>query len=186
VAIIAHRDDLGAVTALWRRPQVYAHFLGVELSLGYKGELLVVMPNGFGLNWPGHSTANASTALSQIPIGPGGTGMVAAAVRAAQALDGRLGINLMPGAAGSHPGSGPAHKRPAIPTITAGPAPVRQAASSARGGSSDAAIRSGSLRCSRWPFSARYSGERDAGVSLSDPLPRRAADCADCRAAACV
>src|ERR1700744_4507732 len=90
VAIIAHRDDLGAVTALWRKPQVYAHFLGVELSLGYRGQLLVVMPNGFGLNWPGHATAGALQALSKVSIGAGGAGMVASAVRAAQTLDGRL------------------------------------------------------------------------------------------------
>ena len=34
VAIIAHRLlDLGAVTALWQKPQSYARFLGLELSL---------------------------------------------------------------------------------------------------------------------------------------------------------
>ena len=55
MAIIAKPDDLGSVTSLWREPQAYAHFLGLELSLAYKGRLLVVMPNGFGFNWTGHS-----------------------------------------------------------------------------------------------------------------------------------
>ena len=55
VAIIAGTQDLGAVTELWREPRTYARFLGYELSLAYKQRLLVVMPNGFGFNWPGHS-----------------------------------------------------------------------------------------------------------------------------------
>ena len=37
------------MTELWRQPQNYARFLGQELSLVYRGTLLVVMPNGFGL-----------------------------------------------------------------------------------------------------------------------------------------
>ena len=36
VAIISSPSDLGAVTALWRKPQAYAKFLGYELSLAYK------------------------------------------------------------------------------------------------------------------------------------------------------
>ena len=59
MAIIASPYDLGAVTALWRKPRAYARFLGIELSLAYKQRLLVVMPNGFGFNWPGHSSASA-------------------------------------------------------------------------------------------------------------------------------
>ena len=57
VAIIGGAQDLGAVTELWREPRTYARFLGYELSLAYKQRLLVVMPNGFGFNWPGHSPA---------------------------------------------------------------------------------------------------------------------------------
>jgi hypothetical protein len=48
VAIIASSADLGSVTALWREPQDYAQFLGMELELVYRGPLLVIMPNGFG------------------------------------------------------------------------------------------------------------------------------------------
>jgi hypothetical protein len=33
VALIASPTDLGAVTALWRKPRSYARFLGLELSL---------------------------------------------------------------------------------------------------------------------------------------------------------
>jgi hypothetical protein len=49
VALIASPTDLGSITALWRQPQNYAEFLGQELTLAYRGPLLVVMPNGFGL-----------------------------------------------------------------------------------------------------------------------------------------
>ena len=47
VAIIASASDLGSVTALWHQPQTYARFLGQELI--YRGPLLVVMPNGYGV-----------------------------------------------------------------------------------------------------------------------------------------
>src|SRR5690349_9383189 len=50
VAIIVRPSDLGAVGSLWRQPQAYARFLGLELGLSYKGRLLVVMPNGVGFN----------------------------------------------------------------------------------------------------------------------------------------
>ena len=49
VAVVATRSDLGSVTALWGHPATYAQFLGRELSLDYRGRLLVVMPDGFGL-----------------------------------------------------------------------------------------------------------------------------------------
>ena len=75
VAIIASPFDLGAVTGLWRQPRTYARFLGYELSLAYKQRLLVVMPNGFGFNWPGHSPASAYRVLAGISIRPGGDGL---------------------------------------------------------------------------------------------------------------
>lgn len=50
VAIIATKADLGSVTELWRQPRTYARFLGQELSLLYRGPLLVVMPGGYGFN----------------------------------------------------------------------------------------------------------------------------------------
>ena len=46
IAVIQSRYDLGAVTALDRKPRRYAHFLSQELRLIYKKRLLVVMPNG--------------------------------------------------------------------------------------------------------------------------------------------
>ena len=92
VAVITSGYDLGSVTALWHRPRTYARFLGIELSLIHKQPLLVVMPNGFGFNWPGHSTAAAYRLLSRIPIGSDRAGLVTAtrtAVRTLAAADGR-------------------------------------------------------------------------------------------------
>jgi len=86
VAIIATRFDLGTITGLWLRPRPYARFLGIELSLAYNGPLLVVMPNGFGFNWPGHRAASFYQALSGIPIKSGGTGLASATQAAVTAL----------------------------------------------------------------------------------------------------
>ena len=99
VAIIASRLDLGAVTGLWRNPRAYARFLGIELSLVYKQRLLVVMPNGFGFNWPGHSPASAYRTLESIPIRPGGDGLFNATEAAVRKLMLASGVELPPVAA---------------------------------------------------------------------------------------
>ncbi len=110
VAIISGPADLGAVTALWQKPQTYAHFLGIELSLTYIGRLLVVMPGGFGFNWPGHSSTAAYRTLDQIRIGAGGTGLASATEAAVGALATAGGVKLpatsgAQGPAASQPGS---------------------------------------------------------------------------------
>jgi hypothetical protein len=72
VAVIASRSDLGSVGALWRQPSSYARFLDQELSLVYKGPLLVVMPNGLAL--AGEVPAGLSRDLGAIaPPGRSGT-----------------------------------------------------------------------------------------------------------------
>jgi hypothetical protein len=55
VALIASSTDLGSITELWNQPQSYAQFLGQELSLVYRGALLVVMPGGLGVYHVGGS-----------------------------------------------------------------------------------------------------------------------------------
>ena len=47
VAIVRTKGDLGAYPQLYGRPQVYARLLSNELAYVYKGQLLVVMPQGF-------------------------------------------------------------------------------------------------------------------------------------------
>jgi len=108
VALIATRSDLGSVTELWRQPQNYAAFLGQELSLVYRGPLLVVMPNGFGFWRPGSGGADERSVLRdvQIPSGPGG--LATAALGAVQHLAAAAGHSVAispPTASGTAPGS---------------------------------------------------------------------------------
>jgi hypothetical protein len=65
VAIIGNKTDLGAVPQLWAKPQVYARFLGAELRFVFKDTLLIVMPQGFGVNGP-YPLPRALAALSGI------------------------------------------------------------------------------------------------------------------------
>jgi len=94
VAIIASPFDLGAVTELWRQPRRYARFLGYELSLAYKQRLLVLMPNGFGFNWPGHSAASAYRELAGVAIRSGAAGLFNTTEAAVGELAHASGIKL--------------------------------------------------------------------------------------------
>jgi hypothetical protein len=50
VALIASQSDLGTATVLWNEnPKHYAQYLGIELEDQAPGQVLVVMPKGFGL-----------------------------------------------------------------------------------------------------------------------------------------
>jgi cytochrome oxidase Cu insertion factor (SCO1/SenC/PrrC family)/thiol-disulfide isomerase/thioredoxin len=107
VAIIGSRADLGAVTALWRKPQAYARFLGLELAQGYRQRLLVVMPNGLGFNWPGHSSGPAYQTLAGIRIASGADGLASAAAAGVRKLAAADGVKLAPATTSSQsaPGS---------------------------------------------------------------------------------
>ena len=87
VALVASSADLGSVTELWRQPQNYAEFLGQELSLVYRGPVLVVMPNGFGLYRPGRPLSAEQTALVGVraPTATAG-GLATAAIGAIRRL----------------------------------------------------------------------------------------------------
>jgi cytochrome oxidase Cu insertion factor (SCO1/SenC/PrrC family) len=101
VAVISQPADLGAITALWRKPAAYANFLGTELSLAYAQRLLIVMPSGFGFSWQGHSASGAYQVLGGLQIGPGGTGLANAAETAVRALARAAGIWLATPPSGS-------------------------------------------------------------------------------------
>lgn len=96
VAVISSPYDLGSITELWRRPRLYARFLGQELSLAYQGRLLVVMPDGFGFHWPGHSAGSAYRLLRGVPVPAAGAGPAEAAQTAVRRLAGAAGIALPP------------------------------------------------------------------------------------------
>lgn len=104
VALIASAADLGSITELWHQPQNYAQFLGQELSLVYRGPLVVVMPDGFGLyNLPRSLERNRAILAGSNPAG----GVGAAALRAVQNIAAAAGHSLpLPAATGSSSGTG--------------------------------------------------------------------------------
>jgi len=96
VALIATKTDLGAVPVLFEKPQRYAEFLGQELVYFYKGELLVVMPNGYGLYKKGSKLADDKEVVATLPPpdSPDGNALAAAAENAVQALAKKRGLAL--------------------------------------------------------------------------------------------
>ncbi len=88
VALIRSPTDLGSVTALWDRPAAYAHFLSEELSLLYRGRVLVVMPDGNGLALDGQAVSLPS-GLAVPRTRAGLAPRAAAAVLALARADGR-------------------------------------------------------------------------------------------------
>jgi hypothetical protein len=86
VALIATQADLGSVTALWRRPAAYARFLDQELSLVYRGTVLVAMPNGFGVAAAGGTPASSHGALAAVAAPGSKARLASAATLAVQRL----------------------------------------------------------------------------------------------------
>lgn len=105
VALIASPTDLGSVTALWREPQSYAQYLGAELSLVYRGPLLVVMPGGFGLYRVNLSAAAARSALGGIQAPPSTSGLGAVTETAVRRLAAASGhpLTALPGTSPTAP-----------------------------------------------------------------------------------
>src|SRR5438552_3343488 len=66
VAVIASKDDLGAIPSLFGKPADYARFLGTELQFLYVGPLLIVMPAGFGVYDGGRTTAAEDAVLVRL------------------------------------------------------------------------------------------------------------------------
>lgn len=98
VAIIATPADLGTVTPLWRKPQLYANYLGTELSLTYTGRLLIVMPTGLGVYWHANSGGAAELAARLSSLRPQSSTPTALVATTEAAVD---RIELSAGVAGS-------------------------------------------------------------------------------------
>ncbi len=99
VALIASPADLGTVTSLWNNPRAYRVYLGTELSYLYAGQLLVVMPDGFGLYGPAHGpnrVTAAEWAVRALRPGPG-VRLVDAALSAVPLLASAAGHPIPPG-----------------------------------------------------------------------------------------
>lgn len=86
VAVIAHPDDLGSVTQLWHEPAAYARFVDYELSYAYPGQVLVVMPNGFGLDGVSRIPAAELTTLGHLTVPGSGDALATGAIAAVRAL----------------------------------------------------------------------------------------------------
>jgi hypothetical protein len=101
VAVIGNKTDLGAVPQLWAKPQTYARFLGSELRFIYKDTLLVVMPQGFGINGP-YPQSKALAALQGIDPrkDPSAKGLTDSADRALRALAKANGLTVSGGGGG--------------------------------------------------------------------------------------
>ena len=96
VAIIEKQSDLGAVTSLWGKPREYARFLDIELSFGYKGPLLIIMPSGLGFAHYKRPTSSEYRALAGITVDNGPNGLAATANRAITALAAQAGHRITP------------------------------------------------------------------------------------------
>ena len=103
VALIWSDYDLGSVTSLWKQPRRYARFLGFELGYYYKGRLLIVMPNGFGFNWPKHRSAGAYGQLGTVAVGSTPAAFAASATAAVQKLAATAGVTVSTTASAAAP-----------------------------------------------------------------------------------
>ena len=96
VAVIGSPRDMGSVSALWGKPRTYARFLGEELKFAYRGRLLVVMPNGFGITRAGKPDAQEQGGLRHVAVRQGADALVASAAEAVSALARTSGATLDP------------------------------------------------------------------------------------------
>jgi hypothetical protein len=104
VAVIAKPLDLGAVPSLFGKPERYASFLGQEDYYFFKDELLVVMPQGYGLYKHSGVPAGDRRVIARLPAPntANADGLVTAAGRAVRALAARRGLTLATSTASGH------------------------------------------------------------------------------------
>jgi hypothetical protein len=97
VAVIASRYDLGSVSVLDKKPKLYAHFLSQELRFIYKGRLLVVMANGYGVARNGKPNPAEQKVVDRLPppTASHGSALAAATVRAVRALATNAGVRIV-------------------------------------------------------------------------------------------
>jgi hypothetical protein len=120
VALIPNSYDLGSVGVLWRKPRLYARFLGEEDATFFKQRLLIVMPNGFGFYHPGHTVTDEYAALATIPIRPGDNGLVRAALAGVQKLAAADGVDVTAPSHVTTPAQRNSHDRLVIIVAVAG------------------------------------------------------------------
>jgi hypothetical protein len=106
VALIRDVTDLGTVPNLMNKPQQYADFLGPEIRFAYRGDLLVVMPDGLAVVSTGPKPP-PSQAIAGMKVEAGGSpdGLAQTAGEAVTALAKAAGHPLGSGAKGGGSGA---------------------------------------------------------------------------------
>ncbi len=94
VALVPTEYDMGSITELWRQPRLYARFLGLELGSTYRGRLLVVMPDGIGVEWSDHAAGPMYGALAAVRVAPGDQTLATAGEAAVERLASTAGLRL--------------------------------------------------------------------------------------------
>jgi hypothetical protein len=106
VALIDTPVDLGAIPTLFAKPQQYADFLEQEISFfGDKQLLLVVMPNGYGVQGLGASATATASTLAR-PTGRASDDLARAAIVAVPRLAAAAGHPIAIASGGSDGGDG--------------------------------------------------------------------------------
>ena len=108
VALIASPTDLGAIPSLFAKPQQYADFLDQEISFaGTRTLLLVVMPNGYGVQGLPRAATVAVASLAK-PRGRRSNDLAQAAIVAVPKLAAAAGdpLTVVPGAPTANGGGG--------------------------------------------------------------------------------
>ena len=105
--MIEDANDLGTVPDLLNQPQKYADFLGPEIRFVYKGDLLVVMPDGLGVAAT-DATPTPARAIEGMQVEAGGTpdGLAQTAEEAVAKLSAAAGHPLEQAKKGGSGGGG--------------------------------------------------------------------------------
>lgn len=94
IALIASPPDLGAIPVLFDKPQQYARFLEQEITFpGHKPQLLVVMPDGYGVQNLSPAATAAVSSLAK-PAGHQTNDLATAAITAVRVLAAAAGHRI--------------------------------------------------------------------------------------------
>ncbi len=94
VAVIAGAGDLGIVPQYLGKPQEYASFLSDELKFAYKGALLIVMEDGYGLTGADEAAVKAKVKTLPKPASDDPADLATAGADAVVALAAAAGKTL--------------------------------------------------------------------------------------------
>jgi hypothetical protein len=97
VAVIATKTDLGAVPGLFGKPERYARFLGGEISFGWKGLVLIVMPDGLAISRSFHPAPRELAIVRRVkPAAADANALARAGAEAVRKLAAAQGKRLAP------------------------------------------------------------------------------------------